>query len=59
MLLSPVLGFLAAIGVEILVGILKDAGMLLGLATPAVGLIGWSMARKLWRQPSGRAQVGM
>ena len=40
MLLSPVFGFLVAIGVEILIGILKGTGLLTLLAAPAIGIIG-------------------
>jgi hypothetical protein len=59
-LLGPVFGFLIAIGVEILIGALKDAGLFAFLViVAAVGLIGWSILRKLWRQSSGRATVGM
>jgi hypothetical protein len=57
-LLSPVLAFLMAIGVEILIGVLQDAGMLPGLAVGAIGAIGWSMLRKLWVRPRSSAPVG-
>jgi len=57
MLLSPVLAFLMAVGVEILIGVLHDAGMLPGLAVGAVGAIGWSILRKLWVRPRGSASV--
>ncbi len=58
MLLSPVFGFLTAIGVEILIGALKETGMLALLAAPAVGVIGWSMLRKVWIRPCGSVPVG-
>src|SRR5215831_16373018 len=58
-LLGPVFGILMAIGVEILIGALKDAGLFAFLVIVAtLGLIGWSIFRKLWRQSSGRATVG-
>jgi hypothetical protein len=56
-LFSPVLAFLMAIGVEILIGVLKDAGMLPGLPVGALGAIGWSMLRKLWVRPRAKATV--
>ena len=58
MLLSPVFGFLVAIGVEILIGILKGTGLLTLLAVPAIGIIGWSLFRKLRVRPRGGAPVG-
>jgi hypothetical protein len=58
MLLSPVFGFLTAIGVEILIGALHDGGMLPGLAVGAFGAIGWSMLRKLWVRSHGSRPVG-
>jgi hypothetical protein len=50
-LLSPVVAFLMAIAVEILIGLLVEAG---GLALPALvatGAIGWPLFRKLRRRP--------
>jgi len=58
MLLSPVFGFLVAIGVAILIGILKGTGLLTLLAVPAIGIIGWSLFRKLRVRPRGGAPVG-
>ena len=56
--LSPVLAFLTAIAVEIVIGVLKDAGMLQLLAFVAIGAIGSSLLRKLAgsaaRERSGR-----
>jgi hypothetical protein len=56
--LSPVLAFLGAIAVEILIGVLKDAGMLQLLLLVAIGAIGWPLLRKLAgaaaRKRSGR-----
>jgi hypothetical protein len=52
-LLSPVLAFLAAIAVEIVIGVLVDAG---GLALPAfvaAGAIGLLLPRKLRRRQGG------
>lgn len=46
-LLSPVLAFLLAIAVAILIGALKDAGVPALLATCAALLTGWLLARKL------------
>jgi hypothetical protein len=48
MLLSPVFGFLTAIGIEMLIGVLQGAGILALFAAPVVGLIGWSILRKPW-----------
>jgi len=56
-LLSPVLAFLTAIGVEILVGVLRDADLLAPFAFVAIGAIGWSLLRKLWVRPQGGAPV--
>jgi membrane protein DedA with SNARE-associated domain len=53
-LLSPVLVFLMAIAVEILIGVLKDAGMHEFLALVAVSVIGWLLIRKLWVRPRKR-----
>jgi len=49
LLLSPVLAFLAAIAVEIVIGILVEAGVPL-LPAFASGVIGWVLLRKLWRR---------
>lgn len=43
-LLCPVLAFLTAIAVEILIGVLEDAGLLAILAFVAVGAVGWWFA---------------
>ena len=47
-LLSPVLAFLLAIAVEMVIVVLQDAGVLKFVALVAVGAVGWSMLRKLW-----------
>jgi len=52
-LLSPVLAFLLAMGVEIVIVVLQDAGVLKFVALVAVGAVGWSMLRKLWVRPRG------
>ena len=52
-LLSPVLAFLLAMGVEIVIVVLQDAGVLKFVALGAVGAVGWSMLRKLWVRPRG------
>jgi UPF0716 family protein affecting phage T7 exclusion len=39
--LSPVLAFLMAIAIEILIGLVKDAGLLALLALAIAGVIGW------------------
>lgn len=54
-LLSPVLAFLTAIAVEILIGVLQDAGLLPVVGLVAIGAIGWSLLRKLWVRPRGDA----
>ena len=56
-LLSPVLAFLLAIAVEIVLGVLQDAGMLKFVALTAVGAVGWSWCRKLWVRACGRKRV--
>ena len=56
-LLSPVLAFLLAIAVEIVIGILQDAGVLKFVALVAVGAVAWSWCRKLWVRAYGRARV--
>ena len=55
--LSPVLAFLMAIAVEILIGVLKDAGMLEFLALVAASVISYSLLRKLRVRPRGVARV--
>jgi UPF0716 family protein affecting phage T7 exclusion len=55
--LSPVLAFLMAVAVEILVGVLKDAGFFALLALVAASVIGWLLFRKLRVRPRGRAPV--
>jgi hypothetical protein len=56
-LLSPVLAFLMAIAVEIVLGALMDAGMLEIGALIAVGTIGWFQIRKLRFRPGRRAPI--
>jgi hypothetical protein len=54
-LLSPTLVFFAAVAVEIVIGVLVDAG---GLALPvfvAAGGVGWLLLRKLVSPPRGAA----
>ncbi len=55
LLLSPVLAFLAAIAVEIVIGILVEAGVPL-LPAFASGVIGWLLLRK-WRRGRGGTPV--
>jgi hypothetical protein len=55
--LSPVLAFLMAIAVEILIGVLKDAGMLEFLALVAASVISYSLLRKLRVRPRGISRV--
>ena len=50
-LFSPVVAFLMAIAVEILIGLLVEAGALALLALLATGAIGWPLFRKLRRRP--------
>jgi hypothetical protein len=54
---SPVLAFLMAIAVEIVVVVLNDAGVLKSVALVAAGAVGWSWCRKLWVRARGRATV--
>ncbi len=42
------------IDVALLIGVLKDAGMLEFLALVAVSVIGWLLVRKLWVRPRKR-----
>jgi hypothetical protein len=55
--LSPVLAFLMAIVVEILIGALLDAGILPFLALATAGAVGSPLLRKLWARPRERASV--
>ena len=50
-LLTPVMAFLMAIAVEILVGLLVEAGALALPVLVAIGAIGWPLFRKLRRRP--------
>jgi hypothetical protein len=56
-LLSPVLAFLLAIAVEIVLGVLQDAGVLKFVALVAAGAVGWSWCCKLWVRACGRARA--
>ena len=47
-LLSPVLAFLLAIAVEIVILVLQDAGVLKFVALVPAGAMGWPSCRKLW-----------
>jgi hypothetical protein len=55
--LSPVLAFLMAIAVEIVIGALVDAGALPVLALVSAGAIGWLLLRNLWVRRRGRPTV--
>ena len=55
-LLSPVLAFLAAVAVEIVLGLLVDAGAPAPLALVSAGAIGWLLLRK-WRRGHGGIRV--
>jgi hypothetical protein len=55
-LLSPVLAFLLAIAVEIVIVVLQDAGVLKLVALAVAGAVAWSWCRKLWVRPR-RASV--
>jgi hypothetical protein len=46
--LSPVLAFLMAIAVEIVIGALVDAGVLPVFAVLTAGAISWLLLRNLW-----------
>jgi positive regulator of sigma E activity len=50
-LLSPVLAFLMAIAVEILIGLLVEAGTPVLLVLITTGAVGWLLFRKLRRRP--------
>jgi hypothetical protein len=54
---SPVLAFLMAMAVEIVIGSLVDAGALPALPLVVVGAIGWLFLRNLWVRRRGRPTV--
>jgi hypothetical protein len=56
-LLSPALAFLFAIAVEIMLGVLRDTGVLKFVALAIVGAVSWSWRRKLWVRACRRARV--
>jgi hypothetical protein len=56
-LLSPVLAFLLALAVEIVIVVLQDAGALKFVALAAAGGMGWSWCHKLWVRLRGRIRV--
>jgi len=56
-LLSPVLAFLMAIAVEILIGLLLETGAPALLAFVAAGAIGWPLFRKLRVRPRRGARA--
>jgi hypothetical protein len=55
-LLSPVLAFLMALAVEIVIGVLVDAGFPTFIMLVAVGFIGWLVLHKRRVRPQDRAQ---
>jgi uncharacterized membrane protein YjjB (DUF3815 family) len=55
--LSPVLAFLMAIVVEVLFGLVKDAGVPALLVLVAAGAIGWVLRRVRWPRPAGKASA--
>jgi len=55
--LSPVLAFLLAIAVEILIDALSNAGVLEFAVPIAIGAIGWFRFRRLWGRPRARAAI--
>jgi hypothetical protein len=55
-LLSPVLAFLMAMAVEILIGVLVDAGWLTSIALVAAGVIICPVLYKLRMRSQGTAQ---
>jgi hypothetical protein len=57
-LLSPVFAFLIALLVEILIGVLKEAGILAVLALVAAGVIGRLLFCRLWQRPRPSDFVG-
>ena len=52
-LLSPVLAFLVAIAVEIVIGAVVQGGMPAVIAVVVALIVGWSSARKLRRRQGG------
>ena len=57
-LLSPVLAFLTSILVEILISLVKDAGVLALLTLAVAGALGWVLLRVRWSRPRGKASAG-
>jgi hypothetical protein len=57
-LLSPVFAFLLALAAEILIGVLKEAGLPALLSLMAAGAVGRLLFRKLWARPSDDAFIG-
>jgi hypothetical protein len=55
-LLSPVIAFLAALGVAAALGSLKDAGLLAPLAIVIVGTIAYWRVRRLRAAPAAPTQ---
>ena len=55
--LSPVLAFLTAMAVEIVIGALVDAGALPIFAFVTAGAVGWLLLRNLCVRPRGRPTV--
>ncbi len=53
-LLSPVLAFMVAIAVEIVIGLVVEAGAPAVPAFVAAGATGWLLLRKLWRREGAR-----
>ena len=53
LLLSPALAFLMAIAVEIVIGVLVDAGALALPALIAAVAVGWLLLRRLRRRQGG------
>ena len=58
-LLSPVFAFLIAIGVELLIGSLMDAGALLLLPLAAAGTLAWFLLRVRALNRQGKASAHM
>ena len=56
-LISPVFVFLIAIGVEILIGVVEDAGALPLVAFIIAGAVGFSRLRKLRARLRGKAPI--
>jgi hypothetical protein len=57
-LLSPIFGFLMALVVDVLIGLLEDSGVPALLTLVVAGVIGGFLFRTMWPRPQCSASVG-